>query len=590
MPSRHTWPGLDNHTRYTHAASLHAGHGDGSMRKGAYHLPLQADEYGRPTVDRPQAGETPMNEPSHTSFNLAAAVYRHALASPGSPAVVSGGRALSYSELAACAARLAACLAGSRTWQRCDGQPPRVGILASRGVDSCVAILGACWAGATYVPIGLKQPAERIAALLRDSALAALVTDDDGAKLLGERVLAAGPALVVHAGQAPPAVRAEGVDVVALAALPPEFEGEPAPMSPADTAYIIYTSGTTGVPKGVMISAGAARHYLAMITAELGLLAGDRALETCEPSFDFSVHNMFSTWEAGAALHILPASTVMNAVKFIRDGKLTVWNSVPSLAGMLRQVKALAPGSLATLRITVFGGEQLPAATVTAWREAAPHSAIVNLYGPTEATVFCLAQRLGAPLPVTPGRDVIAIGTPLPGNVAAIVDEDGQPLRDDVPGELLIAGRQLADGYLGAQELTAARFPLLDGQRWYRTGDLALRDGMGRFHCLGRIDNQVKVLGYRVELEEIEAHLRSVSGADIVAAVAWPLADGMARGIVGFVGAAAVDAAAIIDALRTRLPAYMLPGRVIALAHMPLGSSGKVDRRALRQLLDSAGP
>lgn len=526
----------------------------------------------------------------NTNFNLASAVHRHGLARPDSPAVASRGRTLSYGELAGLASRLAACLTSSRAWKERDGQPPRVGILASRSVDACVAMLGACWAGATYVPIGLKQPEERIAALLGGSALAAFVTDDEGAKLLGERLPAAGPPLVIHAGQMPLAARAGGVDVQELAALPPVAVQAPAPMAASDTAYIIFTSGTTGVPKGVMISAGAARHYIAMITAELGLLASDRALETCELGFDFSVHNMFSTWEAGASLHILPASTVMNAVKFVRNAGLTVWNSVPSLAGMLRQVKALAPGSLATLRITVFGGEQLPAATATAWRNAAPDSAIYNLYGPTEATVFCLAERLGVPLHVTPGRDVIAIGAPLPGSEARVVDEHGQPLPDGTPGELMIAGRQLADGYLDAAILTAERFPSFDGKRWYRTGDLALRDGTGRFHCLGRIDNQVKVLGYRVELEEIDAHLRIVSGTDVVGAVAWPLADGMARGIVAFVGAAAVDAGAIIDALRTRLPVYMLPNRVIALVDMPLGQSGKVDRRALRQLLENAGP
>ena len=251
---------------------------------------------------------------------------------------------------------------------------------------------------------------------------------------------------------------------------------------------------------------------------------------------------MFATWQAGAALYILPASTVMNAVKFARNSALTVWNSVPSLGGMLRQIKALAPDSLATLRLTVFGGEQLPAGTVAAWHVAAPDSAIDNLYGPTEATVFCLAQWVGAPLPLMPGRDVVAIGTALPGNQAAVIDEQGRLQDDGIPGELVIAGDQLADGYLGADELTAARFPVRGGKRWYRTGDMALREGGGRFHCLGRLDNQVKVLGYRVELEEIDAHLRAVCGVDVVGSVAWPLADGMARGIVGFIGAPAIDA------------------------------------------------
>jgi amino acid adenylation domain-containing protein len=524
------------------------------------------------------------------NYNLACPIWRHALERPEATAVVCRGRSLTYGELAERAARLASVLTGSAAWQQPRTPIPRVGILASRGVDACVALLGACWAGATYVPIALKQPQERLLGLLEQCALTAIVTDDEGLPLLTEQVLLASPRLVVHAGQSLLAGVDSANPVHALASVAPVIAAEPTTMAASDTAYIIFTSGTTGVPKGVMISAGAARHYLPMICEELGLQASDRALETCELSFDFSVHNMFSTWEAGAALHILPATTVMNAIKFVRDSGLTVWNSVPSLAGMLRQMKALAPDSMATLRITVFGGEQLPAGTVTAWQGAAPNSAIFNLYGPTEATVFCLSQRVATPLAVTPGRDVVAIGLPLPGNQASVIDEHGVPVADDTAGELAIAGVQLADGYLGAAGLTAQRFPTHDGTRWYRTGDLALRDRSGRFHCLGRIDNQVKVMGFRVELEEVDAHLRRACGVDLVGAVAWPLADGVARGIVGFVGAESIDAARILEQLKTALPPYMLPSRVIALAHMPLNASGKVDRRALRLLLDMPAP
>ena len=137
----------------------------------------------------------------HTNYNLASAIHRHALATPDAPAVVCQGQSLSYGELAERAARLATCLRASRGWQRRDGQPPRVGILASRGVDACVALLGACWAGATYVPIGLKQPEERILTVLEQCGLSAIVTDDQGAKLLSERLRAACPPLLIHAGQ-----------------------------------------------------------------------------------------------------------------------------------------------------------------------------------------------------------------------------------------------------------------------------------------------------------------------------------------------------------------------------------------------------
>lgn len=521
-----------------------------------------------------------------TNYNLAYAIYRHSLATPDASAVVCKGKALTYREMANRAAQLANYLTHSRDWQRQD-EPPRVGILASRGIDACVALIGACWAGATYVPIGLKLPEERILTLLSLCKLSAIIADEEGAKLLTERLLDACPPIVIHTGSAPATPRVGSVDLISMESLSHLTPGEPAPMAMHEIAYIIFTSGTTGVPKGVMIPLGAVRHYVTMIADRLGLRASDRALETCELSFDFSVHNMFSTWEVGASLHILPATTVMNAVKFARSSELTVWNSVPSLAGMLRQVKALNPGSLASLRVTVFGGEQLPESTVTTWQSAAPNSVIFNLYGPTEATVFCLSQTITNPLPLTPGRDVVAIGTPLPGSEAAVVDEHGLQVADGTLGELAIAGMQVADGYLGAPELTESRFPTLNGKRWYLTGDLATRDTSGTFHCLGRIDNQVKVMGYRVELEEIDAHLRIVTGADVVGSVAWPLVDGMARGIVSFVGVQTIDADRVITELKTKIPPYMVPNRVIALENMPLNQSGKVDRRALRQLLDT---
>lgn len=504
------------------------------------------------------------------SDSLAMAVYRHACSTPHAPAVVFNGNTLSYGNFASRAASLAATLVSHPHWHAPLGRPPRIGLLASRSIDACVALMGACWAGATYVPISLKQPEERILAVIEQCGLDAIFTDAAGEAMLTPHLRSKCPPIVLPASQT-------NHD---------EAISPPALMDSGDIAYIVFTSGSTGAPKGVMIPLAAARHYLTTIVSWLGLNADDRALETCELSFDFSVHNMFSTWEAGASLYILPATRVMNAVKFARAAELTVWNSVPSLVGMLRQVKALAPDSLAHLRLTVFGGEQLPAGAVETWRRAAPHSAIVNLYGPTEATVFCLAQRVESPLPLAPGRDVVAIGLPLPGNTVRIVDTEGADVSPGTVGELLIGGAQLASGYLGQTKLTAQRFPILGGERWYRSGDLALRDETGRFHCLGRIDNQVKVLGYRVELEEIDAHLRQAANVDLVGSVAWPVVDGMARGIVSFVAKESVNAEAITIAMQTHIPSYMVPQRVIALEHLPLNPSGKVDRRALLQYLE----
>jgi amino acid adenylation domain-containing protein len=517
--------------------------------------------------------------------NIACAVYRHSLEQPDSPALVFQNERTSYADLVRAAAHLAHGLQTAPTWPSHAIRPPRVGILGSRSRDALTAMLGACWAGASYVPIGLKLPQERMLAILAQCQLDALIVAKDAIQLLTPQLLHACPPLLICQGDAPassPPPERPGQHILQACALPAMEPAEPVAMEAQDPAYIIFTSGTTGVPKGVMVSVASARHYAASIARTLELRADDRALETCELSFDFSVHNMYATWEAGAALYLLPATQVMNAVKFARANALTVWNSVPSLAGMLAQLKTLAPGSLPSLRLTVFGGEQLPESTVHTWHSAAPHSAIVNLYGPTEATVFCMIQR--EPFVVTEGRGVVAIGQVLPGCSAAVLDDAGQPLAPGQPGELAIGGVQLALGYLDAPELTAQRFPRHGGARWYRTGDLAMCDAQGVFHCLGRIDNQVKIMGYRVELEEIEAHLRAASGVELVAAVAWPVVDGIAKGSVGFVGVSAsqsIDQAAVITRMKQSLPAYMVPNRIVALEAMPLNASGKVDRRAL---------
>jgi amino acid adenylation domain-containing protein len=519
------------------------------------------------------------------NFNLAGAVYLHSLASPDALAVACDGAALTYAQLAARSMRLAQALQDSSDWNHEGAASRRVGIFASRSLDACVAMIGTCWAGATYVPISLSSPEDRILEIMRNCNLDAIVADARGMRLLSRTILeACPPTVIVPDTSSLPAAPPDWVNITSITSKV-SVVSAPAPMSASDTAYIVFTSGTTGAPKGVMISAGAARHYVEAASKFLALTRNDRALETCELSFDASVHNMFSTWEAGASLHILPATQVLSAVKFARTSRLTVWNSVPSLVGMLRQLGVLRPNALPDLRLAVFGGEQLSAGIVDAWRIAAPSSDVKNFYGPTEATVYCLCQTIDGSVPLTPGRDVMSIGVALDGNEAFVIDESGSLLHDGQVGELAIAGPQLADCYIGAPELTARKFPTINGKRLYLTGDLAMRDASGIFHCLGRKDNQVKVLGHRIELEEIEAHLRVVTGVDLVGAVAWPVVDGTARGVVAFVGAESLDSLHIREALAARLPAYMLPGRVLNLTSMPLNHNGKVDRGALVDML-----
>lgn len=531
------------------------------------------------------ASEHAHSQPVDPGANLAQGLHRQSRIRPDALAVACQGRELSYLQLSRQAAGLARALQSHPRWPAGDAAP-RVGILGSRSIEACVAVLGTAWTGATYVPLGLKLPEERILAILAMGGLSALVVDTQGARLLSDKVLQAAPPIVLALGPEPP-IAGPGVEWLDPAVLGAGVLQAPVRVAPQHTAYIIFTSGTTGAPKGVVVRADAVRHYIRTVSPLLGMQASDRALESCELSFDVAGHNMFCTWEAGASLHILPATRAMSAVSFAREHGLTVWNSVPSLVGMLRQLKALGPGALPALRFTMFGGEQLTRSIVETWRAAAPNSAIVNLYGPTEATIFCLAQAVHEPLPLSPGRDVVSIGKPMAGSEAVVLDAAGEPVADGTPGELALGGVQLATGYLDAPALTASRFVTLRGIRWYLTGDLALRDAAGNFHCLGRLDNQVKVLGHRIELEEIDAHLRQVVDTGLAAAVAWPVVDGAAQGLVGFVGGTGVDEARVIQALKARLPPYMVPARVLAVDDMPVNGSGKVDRKALRQRLEA---
>jgi amino acid adenylation domain-containing protein len=360
-------------------------------------------------------------------------------------------------------------------------------------------------------------------------------------------------------------------------------------MSPDDLAYVIFTSGTTGVPKGVMATTGSLAAYLDALGLRKSMTPEDRASQFFELTFDPSVGEIFLPWRAGASLHVVPAVSHASPARFIRERSLTIWGSAPAAIAWMRDTRSLAPGSFPRLRYTSFGGEPLPLASVLAWQAAAPNSAIDNLYGPTEATVDCAGQRLepGAIPVVTPGRGVLAIGTPHPGTELAVLGPDRRRVPPGETGELAIAGRQLTLGYLGAPQLTAERFPVIDGKRWYLTGDIATQDAAGMYHHLGRVDNQVKIQGHRVELEDIEAHARFVARTDQVAAVAWPMEDGVARAIVCFVAGSELAAGGIREALRSRLPSYMVPAVVHEVAALPRNTNGKLDRRALVARLEA---
>ncbi len=499
------------------------------------------------------------------NYNLAQRFHEQACDHPERTALHVSDVSYSYGELAGLTARAACALGPAR----------KVGVLASRTLGAYVGVLAACWRGAAYVPLSPKLPDERLARIFEIVALDALIVDEIGLGRLTHALRANAPTLILDLSH-----RMESLSTDRMPA--------PVDRGADDLAYILFTSGTTGAPKGVMIALGSVARFLDAMRPRFDPVPSDRVSQTSELTFDVSVFEMFGAWGAGACVCVIPASQLMAPARFIADQRLTVWSSVPSIAAFMRRMKMLKPGAFPSVRYSVFAGEALPYALAKAWQTAAPSSVVENLYGPTEATVYCLGATVGPDLPPTPGRDTVPSGLPLPGLEAAILDESLAFLPPGREGQLAISGGQLAKGYYGEPDLTNRCFPAIGGKTWYLTGDLARKDERGIFHHLGRIDHQVKILGQRVELEEIEAHLRAVSGSENVAAIAWPIQDGIAAGIVAFTSGVTDPPEQLREALRHLLPSYMVPRRIIALDCLPLGSSGKIDRRALSRYMDES--
>ena len=540
----------------------------------------------QPAKTRDSGFVAPADTARLMNWNLAYPVFAQSMRTPSGLALAADGVELTYTQLASRASALA-----SGLQHQGIGRNNRVGILGSRSLIAVEAALGVSWAGATYVPLGLRWPEERLLSVITMAQIDAMIVDSQGAKLLTPafvkklKLLITPDADTANACNLGQNAKQLTLESFYLAGAPTE---PPVPLSADDLAYVIFTSGTTGVPKGVKVPTRSVAAYLAALGLRKAMTPADRASQFTELTFDPSVGEIFLPWSSGASLHVVPPVSHVSPARFIRDRQLTIWGSAPAAITWMRDTRSLRPGSLSGLRYTSFGGEPLPLSSVRAWQAAAPNSVIDNLYGPTEATVDCVGQRVepGAAPIVTPSRGVLAIGTPHPGTELAIFGPDHNTMPPDAAGELAIAGAQLTLGYLDAPDLTDARFPVIDGKRWYLTGDIAMQDAAGVFHHLGRVDNQIKIHGHRVELEDIEAHARAVARTDQVTAVAWPMEDGVARSIHCFVGKSEIPVSQIREALRGRVPPHMVPAAIHQITTLPLTPNGKLDRGALIAYLE----
>lgn len=527
----------------------------------------------------------------HDARSLCSGFLRSAQQHPDRPALQLDASVLSYAQLRARAATLAHTLSVHAP----AGEPALTAVFAHRSITAYAGVLAGLFRGHGYVPLNPAFPTDRTRGMLVRSECRSLIVDAHGAGQLGEVLDGVATSLVLllpdHDAVSALAARWPQHRFLGRADLVGPPEGErwaPGPVDPSGIAYLLFTSGSTGQPKGVMVAHRNAVPYVDAMVERYGVTEHDRFSQTFDLTFDLSVHDMFVAWERGACLCAPTQAQKMFPGKYITDCGITMWFSVPSTAVLMNRLKMLKPGKYPNLRYSLFCGEALPVEIVQKWAEAAPQSVIENLYGPTELTIACTLYRWDAHTsPAQSEHGVVPIGEPYPGMKMLVADEHLHEVAPGAAGELLMTGPQLTLGYYKDAQRTAAAFVVPPGRSevYYRTGDRVRRPLAGQpLVYLGRIDNQIKIQGYRVELGEIEAVMRQEAGVDVAIAVGWPVTASGADGIVGFLGADHADAArvaAIRERVISRLPPYMHPSELRLVSEFPLNANGKVDRKAL---------
>ncbi|MFE7263963.1 amino acid adenylation domain-containing protein [Streptomyces sp. NPDC057592] len=472
-------------------------------------------------------------------------------------------RSLTYSELAEEKGELASALRAAGV-----GPGKRVAVAVPRSVEQVVALVAVVSAGGAYVPLDLAYPDERLEYVLADAAPQVVLVDRDQRDRFTR--------LLVRAGvQARVLVQGDEL---------PRDTTEPG-TGRHDPAYVIYTSGSTGRPKGVVVPHSAVLTLLANTAPGMEFGPHDVWVQFHSFSFDFAVWELWGALAHGAELLLPEYALTRSPVDFhrlVRERGVTVLNQTPSAFYQFIEADRHAGAPVTALRRIIFGGEALDLGRLRGWVErhgtGAPE--LVNMYGITETTVH-VTHRVLTDEDFADGGEVSPIGGPIPGLVVHLLDDMLRPVPPGRVGAIYVAGDQVSLGYLGRPGLTAGRFvanPFAsDGSRMYHTGDLARRTLSGELEFAGRADDQVQLKGFRIELGEVESAVRELDG---VVDAAVTVAGGGDHLVAHVVGRAPHDLTGLLAA---KLPAHMVPGRVLPVDALPLTVNGKLDRAALAE-------
>jgi amino acid adenylation domain-containing protein len=490
-------------------------------------------------------------------------------AQPDAIALVAGDASYSSRQLDGRASMLARqlCAAGV-------GVGSNVAVFLRRSPELIIAVLGVLRAGAAYVPIDSNTPKQRITYVIEDCRAALVLTDAAQASRL--------PPLRC------PILRADDGDDT--------DPGEPfaCPARGDHAAYVIYTSGTSGQPKGVIVLHRNLVHYATRAVEMFHITPADRVLQFASLAFDASVEEIFATLHGGATLVLRDDAMLASGATFLArcgaqgitvlDLPTAYWND------LVTKVTGAEWAAAAALRLIIIGGEKAPIDRLRAWHATVgARLQLINHYGPTETTVAAtiddLTHLTHDELAAT---TEVSIGRPVPNCRIYILDQELRPVPIGAPGEIYIAGAGVARGYLNAPELTQARFlpdPFAStpGGQLYRTGDKARYLADGRIQYLGRLDHQIKIRGFRVELGEIEATLAAYPGVRAAVVVLDRANAGDPR-LIAYLACAepsALSAEEVRGFVKERLPHYMVPAILVGMTEVPMSSSGKIDRGRL---------
>jgi len=512
-------------------------------------------------------------EPRHEEVRtIQAVIERHARDFRNALAVIFRDEQLTYGELNSRANKIAHYLKRVGV-----GPETRVGVCLNRCVDMIIGVLGVLKTGAAYVPLDPEYPEERIAFMMKDASVSVLLTQSHLSNLFSDHSTRT---FIVSLDS----------DWRAIS-----YESDEDPMidpEPESIAYVIYTSGSTGAPKGVCVSHRAAFRHFRAIQQEFNLTHESRVLQFASPSFDVSLEQVLPTLMSGAAVFLRDTDLWSPSDLMAKIGELglTVVNlPTPYWHQLVQVLPTDGESAAARLGLMIAGGDQMLPEPAWMWRQSALREVrLLNAYGPTETTITATVCEIASEFDrETPPRTV-PIGRRVGDRALYVLDNLGELLPIGVTGELYIGGPLVARGYLDRPDLTADRFVpdkfcSMEGQRLYKTGDLARYRADGNVEFIGRIDCQVKIRGFRIELGEVESVICGHPAVKEVAVVAHQEDSGEKRLIAYLVssGHSGISGEELREFLTEKLPSYMIPAAFILLDSLPLTPNGKLDRRSL---------